>query len=145
MFAAPVAALARHDAGGVATSFAKAPLAVMKDIWQTGGIEAGRLAVMARATGPKTMLLGRLNDAPVGAGYVAMHNKSAMLHALEVLPAARRNGLGLAMTAAAAAWAKAQGAESFTLLAVSANTAACGLYRHLGMGEVGHYHYRTKD
>ncbi len=74
-----------------------------------------------------------------------MHGKSAMLHALEISPNARRQGLGLAMTGAAAAWAKEHGADTFTLIAITENTAACGLYRQLGMAEVGQYHYRIKD
>jgi ribosomal protein S18 acetylase RimI-like enzyme len=49
------------------------------------------------------------------------------------------------MTAAAAAWALENGAETFSLIAITANEAACGLYRHLGMQDVGHYHYRKKD
>jgi len=68
-----------------------------------------------------------------------------MLHALEVSPNARRKGLGRAMTAAAATWAAEQGADTFTLVAVSSNQAACGLYRRLGMAESGKYHYRRKD
>ncbi len=145
MFACPAQTLAVHDQKGLAASWVDAPLEVMKEIWATGGIGKGRLAVMARAKGSKTYLLGRTDDVAAGAGFVAMHDKTAMLHALEILPAHRRKGLGLAMTAAAAAWALENGAETFSLIAISANQAACGLYRHLGMQAVGHYHYRKKD
>jgi len=145
MFACPVQALAARDKKGLAASRVDAPLEVMKEIWAAGGIEKGRLAVMGRAKGPKTYLLGRVDDCAAGAGFVAMHGKTAMLHALEILPDHRRKGLGLAMTAAAAAWALETGAETFSLIAVSANKAACGLYKHLGMQNVGHYHYRKKD
>ena len=145
MFAAPIATLAERDQKELTAIRAEAPLAALKDIWAAGGIEKGRLAVMARAKGPKTYLLGRADNQPAGAAFVAMQGKVAMLHALEILPIARRKGLGLAMTTAAAAWAAEQGAETFSLIAVSANAAACGLYRHLGMQEVGHYHYRKKD
>ncbi len=145
MFAAPVEMLARHDPKGVTAIRADAPLEVMKEIWARGGIGQGRLAVMQRAKGPKTYLLGRVDDRAAGAGFVALHGKLAMLHALEILPEHRRKGLGLAMTAAAAAWALENGAATFSLIAVSANRAACGLYRHLGMRDVGHYHYRKKD
>ncbi len=145
MFACPVERLAALDKKGLAASWVDAPLEVMKEIWAAGGIGEGRLGVMARAKGPKTTLLGRLKDTPVGAAYVAMHGDIAMLHALEVLPPYRRQGLGLAMTAAAATWAAQNGAKTFSLIAITANEAACGLYRHLGMQEAGHYHYRKKD
>lgn len=145
MFACPVAVLAQHDPKGLAATRSEAPLAVMKEIWAAGRIEKGRLAVMARAAGAKTYLLGRVDDRAAGAAFIAMDGTSAMLHALEILPEHRRKGLGLAMTAAAAAWASEQGAETFSLIAVTANTAACGLYRSLGMQDVGHYHYRKKD
>ncbi len=145
MFACPVETLARRDAKGLAASWADAPLEVMKEIWAAGRIEKGRLAVMARAKGPKTYLLGRVDDCAAGAGFVAMHGNHAMLHALEILPEHHRKGLGLAMTAAAAAWAAENGAETFSLIAITSNQAACGLYRHLGMQDVGHYHYRKKD
>jgi len=145
MFACPAERLAARDKKGLMTSWVDAPLEVMKEIWAAGGIEKGRLAVMARAKGPKSYLLGRVDDRAAGAGYVALHGKVAMLHALEILPEHRRKGLGLAMTAAAAAWALENGAETFSLIAITANHAACGLYRHLGMQAVGHYHYRKKD
>jgi len=145
MFACPVEILAARDKKGLAASWVDAPLEVMKEIWAAGRIEKGRLAVMGRAKGPKTYLLGRMEDRAVGAGFVAMHGKTAMLHALEILPEHRRKGLGLAMTAAAAAWALENGAETFSLIAITSNQAACGLYKHLGMQDVGHYHYRKKD
>ncbi|NOR61698.1 MAG: GNAT family N-acetyltransferase [Rhodobacteraceae bacterium] len=145
MFACPVATLAQHDPKGLTAIRTEAPLGVMQEIWAAGRLEKGRLAVMARAKGPKTYLLGRVDDRPAGAAFVAMDGKSAMLHALEILPEHRRKGLGLAMTAATAAWAAEHGAETFSLIAVTANTAACGLYHSLGMQDVGYYHYRKKD
>ena len=145
MFAAPVQTLAQYDQKGLVAIRAEAPLEAMKNTWASGGITKGRLAVMARAKGPKTYFMGRVDDRVAGAAFVALHESSAMLHALEVSSKARRNGLGRAMTAAAAAWAAEQGAKTFTLVAVTANQAACGLYRRLGMAEVGSYHYRRKE
>jgi len=144
-FTAPVNLLAQHKQKGMVAIRATEPLEVMKEIWAAGQIGRGRLAVMARCKGPKTYLLGRVEDRAAGAAYVAMHGTTAMLHALEVLPEFRRKGLGLAMTAAAAVWATEQDATSFSLVTVTANKAACGLYRQLGMTEAGHYHYRIKD
>ena len=145
MFASPVENVAAHDLKGLAAIRAEAPLEVMKNIWAAGGIGKGRLDVMSRAKGPKTYLLGRIDNRPAGAAFVAIDGKTAMLHALEILPAHRRKGLGLSLTAAAAAWAVERGAETFSLIGVTANQAACGLYRHLGLQEIGHYHYRKKE
>jgi ribosomal protein S18 acetylase RimI-like enzyme len=145
MFACPVETLAVQGTKDLTAIRTEAPLEVMKEIWSAGGIGKGRLAVMSRAKGPKTYLLGRVDDRAAGAGFVALHGKTAMLHALEILPEHRRKGLGRAMTTAAAAWALENGAETFSLIAISANQAACGLYRQLGMQAVGHYHYRKKD
>ena len=145
LFASSTDTLAQHDPTGFVAIRTDAPLEIMKEIWAHGGINKGRLAVMARVEGPNCYFLGRANDTPAGSAFVAMDGNIAMLHALEVLPEFRRQGLGLAMTAAAAAWAKENGAKTFTLLAVTANTAACGLYRQLGMVETGKYHYRIKE
>ncbi len=70
--------------------FGPAPLAIMTDIWRRGGIGPGRLAVMARAAGPRAFLLGRAGDRPAGAAFVAAAGDVAMIHALEVAPFARR-------------------------------------------------------
>ena len=66
-----------------------------------------------------------------------------MLHALEVAPFARRQGLGARMTAAAAHWAHAQGAETLALAVTRANASARALYGRLGLAEVDSYHYRA--
>ena len=119
------------------------PLAVMNEIWDQGGIGPARRAVMDRAAGPKTALLGRADDAPVGAAFVAVAGDTAMLHALEILPQARRQGLGGWMMRGAALWAQAQGATRMTVLCTQANDAANRLYSSLGMCVVDQYHYRT--
>jgi GNAT superfamily N-acetyltransferase len=118
------------------------PLAIMTEIWAKGGIGPGRLAVMERAQGPKTGLLARLNEKPGGTGYVAIHNGIAMLHALEILPHQRAQGLGGWMMRGAALWAKRQGAHTFSVICTTANTGANALYASLGMDAVGTYHYR---
>ncbi|MCF6304099.1 MAG: GNAT family N-acetyltransferase [Rhodobacteraceae bacterium] len=145
LFAAPSAILASHDSDKMHCIAAPIPLAAMEEIWAEGDIGPARIEVMQRVKTPKTYLLGRLDDAPSGAGFVAIHNGIAMIHALEVLPKARRNGLGLQMMAGAAKWALNHGAETFALAVVSSNLAACGLYQQLGMIKTGNYHYRIKD
>lgn len=118
------------------------PLAVQTEIWDAGGVIAPRRAIMARATGPKTSLLGRAGDVPCGSVYVAADGDVAMLHALEVLPDERRSGVGRTLVTAAANWARQNGADWLSLAVTKANTAANALYKSLGMLPVGTYHYR---
>ncbi|MHA6347466.1 GNAT family N-acetyltransferase [Roseivivax sp. CAU 1761] len=121
------------------------PLAIMREIWAAGGIGPERLAVMARAAGPKTALLGRLRDKPGGAGFCAIHDGIAMMHALEVRPALRRQGMAGWMTRQAAFWARENGAEWMAALVVRENRAAQALYARLGFAAAGGYHYRIKE
>ncbi len=118
------------------------PLEVQKEIWRPGGIGDSRLAVMHRASGTKTTILGRLNDRPAGAVFVALGPSGAMLHALEVAQAFRRQGLARILTAACARFARQHGAEHLSLVTTTENTAANALYRDMGFAEIGHYHYR---
>ncbi|HET9070056.1 MAG TPA: GNAT family N-acetyltransferase [Amaricoccus sp.] len=140
ILAAPAAAIAAPP--GEAAAFGPGPLAAMAELWAAGGIGPERLAVMARAPGPRTYILGRIADRPAGAGFVAIAGGIAMLHALEVAPFARRCGLGAAMTAAAAHWAAAEGAATFALAVTEANAPARALYLRLGLSETVRYHYR---
>ena len=118
------------------------PLAITRDLWAEGGIGPARVAVMARVLGPKIAILGRSNDTPAGAAFVAIHGDTAMLHALEVRPDLRRQGTAVNILRAAAIWAQDQGAQRLALVVTEQNTAARALYARLGMIAVGHYHYR---
>ncbi len=118
------------------------PLAIQTEIWAAGGVGEPRLAVMARAAVKKTALLGRQSDRSVATSFVACDDDIAMLHALEVIPEARRRGAGATMMAAAANWATAQGATALAVMVTRDNAPANALYRSLGMAEVGQYHYR---
>lgn len=118
------------------------PLAIMREIWAQGGIGPARLAVMERAPGPKTALLARFNDKPGGAAFVAIHDGVAMIHALEILPHQRKQGLGKWMMRGAAFWAAEQGAHTLSVVCTRANAGANALYRSLGMDLAGAYHYR---
>lgn len=120
------------------------PLAIQQDIWAQSGIGTDRLAIMLRAKGPKFSVFGRINDRPAGTAFVALHGKAAMLHALEVLPAARRSGLARHMMRAAALWAQDAGASYLAVLVTRENSPARALYASLGFEPVGHYHYRAK-
>lgn len=120
------------------------PLQIMADIWAEAGIGPARLAVMHRAGGAKTGVLGRQNDRPSGVAFVAIHEKMAMLHALEVIPAQRRQGSANNILRRSANWAQDQGAMWFSLVVTTANAPARNLYASLGMQAVGNYHYRVK-
>lgn len=119
------------------------PLAIMREIWESGGISGARQNVMERVSGPKTSVFGRLSDQPAGAGFAAIHDGIAMVHALEILPSHRGKGLGRWMMRAVAFWAVQQGAEWLTVLCTTENAAANALYKSLGMQQVGGYHYRV--
>jgi GNAT superfamily N-acetyltransferase len=114
----------------------------MAEIWGAGGIGPERLAVMARAPEPRAYILGRLGDRAAGAAFVALHGEVAMAHAIEVAASFRRQGLGAALTAAAAAWGVAHGARTFALAVTGKNAAARALYARLGMAEAHRYHSR---
>ncbi len=120
------------------------PLAIMREIWAQGGIGPERLAVMHRAKGPKTGQLMRRSDQPAGAGFVAIHDGVAMMHALEILPDHRRHGMGAWSMRAAAFWALDNGAKTLSVICTKANDGANGLYQSLGMEIVGEYHYRQR-
>ncbi|MCE8512381.1 GNAT family N-acetyltransferase [Ruegeria pomeroyi] len=121
------------------------PLAIMRELWAEGGIGPGRLAVMDRVTGPKTGLLMRHRDKPGGVAFVAIHDGVAMLHALEIPPNQRRQGLGQWAMRGAAFWAMDNGAHTLSVVCTKANEGANALYRSLGMEIVGEYHYRLLE
>lgn len=120
------------------------PLHIARSLWDEGGIGPARLGVMDRVTGPKTAVLSRLGDRPAGVAFAALHGDTAMLHALEVRPALRRQGVGEILLRAAANWAAAEGADQLSLVVTARNTAARALYSRIGMQAVGQYHYRMK-
>lgn len=142
MYAAPVADIARQRPPPVTTFDVWPPLAVQAEIWAAGGVGAGRLAVMDRALHPKTTILGRINDCPAGTIFVGTAGNCAMIHALEIATAQRRQGLARHLTVAAAFWAQSQHVDYLTLVTTRANAGANALYASLGMAVVGQYHYR---
>ena len=145
IYAAPTARIATERPPPVTTFEVWEPLAIMREIWADGGIGPARLAVMDRATAPKTALLGRRADQPAAAAFAAAHRGVAMVHALEVRPDHRGHGLGRWMMRAAAFWALAQGAGQLAVAVTRQNTAGNALYASLGMAVVGSYHYRIKE
>jgi GNAT superfamily N-acetyltransferase len=141
LHAAPAATLA-WTAPDESAVFGEAPLACMAEMWAAGGIGPGRLAVMQRAPAPRVFVLGRLGDRPAGCAFAVVHGATAVLHALEVAPFARRQGLGARMTRALAAWSRDAGAATLAVAVTRANAPARALYAGLGMAEAASYHYR---
>lgn len=121
------------------------PLQIQKEIWADGGIHAARRRIMARASRPKTSIIGRMDDRAAGAAFLSAHGRLAMVHALETLSQHRRKGVGRLMMTAAANWSAKQGIEWLSVIVLNNNLPARALYASLGMQAVGHYHYRIKD
>jgi GNAT superfamily N-acetyltransferase len=121
------------------------PLAIMREIWDASGMDPARLRVMDRAPFPKTGLFGRVSDRPAGVGFCAIHDRIAMVHALEIAPEHRKKGLGGWMMRCAALWAEQAGADHIAVAATTENTTANALYAALNMEVIGHYHYRMLD
>lgn len=142
LYAAPVADIATRRPPPVTAFCVWEPLAIQIDIWAKAGIGPGRLAVMHRARGPKTSILGRINDHPGGTAFVAIHDGIAMVHALEVLPHQRKQGMAGWFMRMAAFWARDHGASHIAVVCTQANIGANALYASLGMALVGQYHYR---
>ena len=140
LYVAPSEALAAPV--GLAAIPCDAPLACMAEIWAAEDVGPARLAVMGRASDPRTWLLGRLDERPMGCAFVAVAGGIAMLSALVVAPEARRHGLAARMVQGAAAWAAAKRAATFGLAVTRANAPARALYARLGMAEAARYHYR---
>lgn len=138
---APMAALTDLPLPPVTTFSIWPAMAIQRSIWQAGGIGPDRQAVMDRAAGPKTSLLGRIKDRAAGTGFVAISDGIAVLHAVYILPDWRRMGLAEWMIRAAAFWARDHGADQLALQVERANSAALDLYRKLGFAEMGGYRY----
>ena len=118
--------------------------AKLRKLWAEGGIGPGRISIMERAVEPKTVLLGRVGDRAMGAAYVALGAEGrAMLHALQIDPGARRQGLAGDMMRASLLWAREAGAREMTLIVNAKNGAARALYAGLGFEEAARYHYRA--
>ncbi|MEM6887520.1 MAG: GNAT family N-acetyltransferase [Pseudomonadota bacterium] len=141
---APVGALTDEPIPPVTTFEIWEPLAIMREIWAAGGIGPARLDVMSRAQ-MKTAILARAHDKPAGTAFVAKHRQIAMVHAVEVLPTFRRQGMASWIMRAAALWADRQGAETLAVLCTRANAPALSLYSALGFRPSCGYHYRQLD
>lgn len=144
MYAAAAQDIATERPPRTAAIPAWEPLRIMEEMWASGGIDANRIAVMYRASTPKTGFVSRWRDQPAGTSFLSMHDGIGMVHALEILPHQRREGVGRWLIRRAAYWVLDNGGHTLTVICTSRNEAANGLYSSLGMKVVGHYHYRQK-
>lgn len=142
VYATPAAQLAASGPDHMTTFPHWPPMNIAGTLWADGLVGPERLAIMQRAQGPKTAILGRVQDRAAGVVFAAMANRVAFVHALHVVPALRRQGLARNLMRAAAVWAADQGAQELALAVTEANPAARALYALLGMEVVGQYHYR---
>lgn len=144
VYAGPAAPIAAEVPPPISIFTIWPPLEILRDLWAEGGIGPARIAVMERALGPRTAVLGRINDRAAGAAFAAIHDGAAMLHALYVPPEHRRQDVARRIVRGAAIWATEQGADDLCVVVTDANAPANALYRSLGMRAVGRYHYRQK-
>lgn len=144
MYTAPIAALTDIPIPRVTAFNLWEPLAIMREIWAQGGVGPDRLAVMARAD-VKTAILSRWNEKPGGVAFAGVYDGVCMVHAVEVLPHQRRQGVAQWMMRRAAFWGQEQGASQIAVLCVEHNKGANALYQALGFTSAGRYHYRHKS
>lgn len=142
MYAIDAAALTAERPPRTAAIETTGPLSIMREIWASGGIGPARVEVMNRASKPKAGFVSRWNDKPAGASFIAMHDGIAMVHALEILPFQRRQGVAQWLMKRAAFWTLENGGHTLAVICTSANSGANRLYASLGMTVVGTYHYR---
>lgn len=138
---APTAALSDRDLPPVTAFPSWPPLAIQREIWAAGQITPVELAAMERVTLPRITILGRIENRPAGTLYMGTDGEVAMIHALEILPTMRRQGMGSWLIRAAAIQAGRAGASRLALAVVNNNHPAIALYRKLGFTDTIRYDY----
>ena len=142
IYAAPTAAFEPPPLDEGLLARVDAPLALMDALWDEGGIGPARRAVMAAVADPKMRLIARAGDRPAAACFVAAAGEIAVMSALYVSPAFRRQGVGRLAVLGAADWAREVGAATLALAVGEANAPARALYEGLGFASVCGYCYR---
>ncbi len=120
----------------------RARLVLLDEIWEAGGVDAARRAVMARCPLPHVTVLSRTDEAVAGVAWVAVDGDVGMVHAIEVRAEHRRQGSGRSALAGAARFAAEQGAPWLALAVTEANAPARAMYEAAGMETVARYRYR---
>ena len=112
-------------------------------VFQLAGIAALRRQFAADVPAAELHVEGRLATARIGdtaSGVGAVDGDWAGFRSIEVAPARRREGLGLAVMSALVGWAAEQGATTAYLQVLGDNAPALALYERLGFVE--HHRYR---
>lgn len=144
IMAAPIGLLTDRPVPPVTAFAIWPPLAIQREIWEAGNIGPARQAVMEHVAGPRTAILGRMDDRAAGAAFVAIHGPVAMVHAIETVPALRRRGVAGWMLRQAAFWAGERGADRLGLAVSRANVSARALYDRMGFHEAAGYGYYAR-
>lgn len=97
--------------------------------WNDAGADFARAVEGATSA----VLLLREGDALAASVMVGCDGHRGWVYYLGVAPARRRQGLGMAMMAAAEAWLRARGAPKLQLMVRDDNDAALGFYAALGL------------
>ena len=91
----------------------------------------------------RTVAVGRISVAPQSAPQPQPDEPLGVITAVEVDATCRRQGLGVAITAALVAAAADRGARRILLQVETGNTPARALYARLGFRDSHRYHYRV--
>lgn len=137
--AAPVAALAVSSRARLPAVTHWPRLAIIDEIWSEGGLDPAGLGTLDTLARPRIALLARAEDLPAGAAFVAVHDRIAMIHVIEVRERLRRRGAAAKMVRAAATWAQDVGASTFSFVTHERNIAARALCASLGIDVVGKF------
>ena len=144
IYTVPIEKFAKKDPPRLSVFEIWEPLQIQNEIWREVGIDANRTAVMHRAKGPKTSFFLRWENRPAGTAFIAIHNNTAMVHVLGILPRQQRKGVGTLAMYQAVNWAKSFGAHTLSVICTKENLGANALFASIHMQLVGGYHYRIK-
>jgi ribosomal protein S18 acetylase RimI-like enzyme len=113
------------------------------DFSEGGGPTPAQRHVLDPGPGGPPTVFGLAGPEALGAVRGALVEDHLHLSRLRTAPAARRTGVGTALTAAVARWALARGAKWAVLQVALRNTSARTFYERLGCTEHHRYHYLT--
>lgn len=115
------------------------------DLYHHRGSTLPESARQVITAAPADYLTAGLKGELVGIGRVALADQVAVLTAIEVVPHARRRGIGALITHALAARGGESGANLVALQVFADNDVAVRLYRRLGYTDHHRYRYFHRD
>lgn len=105
-------------------------------------VRRARADLFGRVRLPRAFAVSLAGGQPVGGGYCAIDGEVALLAAIVVQPAFRRQGRAAAILARLLDWARGMGATRAMLQVGSDNATAIGLYERAGFCRAYDYWYR---